>query len=157
MINDLDLSIVLVHAAERIDRAGIRKLRISADAPNDYQSLVQEYNRIGIRGEFRVSSSGINNSIYGDAMNHALVRAWHDLVHCENQLDFSLASEMRVVQLMIEEIKHKVQARTTQSIWIDLAGQVLMFHITDGKFVMDQKKFHNDMIDVLASTTMYGG
>ena len=84
-------------------------------------------------------------TIYSEpAVNDAL-RAQHDLVHFNEQLDFSLHDELEVVRQQVLDIEsmageYGLTEEDIEAFFIDLAGQ-RMYYELHGEYVVEQDRF----------------
>ena len=109
------------------------RFTVSNEAPNSYSGLI----RGAMKGIFLVYDGASSNTIYVDPhVNHAF-RAWHDSLHLEHDLTFSLADELQMAELHRNAIEGSFEKAL---IYADVAEQV-RFWYTNRKYVDNQRAF----------------
>ena len=118
------------------------------DAPNNYKDLLTEYHYCINGGRnFRVSSESSENTIYSSPYINYAFRAWHDRIHCENNLNFGLHDEIIVGQLQARKLDNLL---ATCILFADTAGQRIFYH-RHKQFVQNQKLFNLTVVEEIYS------
>jgi hypothetical protein len=124
----------------------------SVDAPNGYGELMQWYqdNRGYDHPNYTmpsipVFSGGSEATIYSSNRYNFAARAWHDSIHINKRLDFSMADEIKVMNEQVRQMKQRaVQFQLSnddyQAIKYDVGGQVLYYY-KHKEYVKDQAAF----------------
>lgn len=113
---------------------------------NNFNTLKEEVKRDKF---IRISEEGNNKSIYNRSYFNTIARLWHDTIHLNNDLDFSLEDEKIVGYIQIMDINDhgdKIGSCTQtiedakEIIYHDIINQV-KYYYKNKKFVDNQKKF----------------
>lgn len=112
----------------------------SADAPNTYHDLMEEYfSAAGERRPMRVYSGGCDNTVFGSPEANYAFRYMHDVIHAVNRLEFDICGEIQATMLQLECLG-RIPPEESRVFLIDVAGQAL-YHTMVGEFVEDQAGF----------------
>lgn len=109
-----------------------RGAKPSDPAPNTWTEL-----KASGLNDFHVFSGASDDTIYGIPEVNWAFRHWHDRIHLEHGLSFSLEDELIVAELHIQELHDDAHKRI---VYADVAEQVKHFYAT-GEYVKHQRKF----------------
>lgn len=118
------------------------------NAPNTWTALAKwgEENLLH-QDSLPVYDGGCENSVYDTPYLNHCFRAWHDSLHLELDLDFSLKSELKIALAHRDEIRDLGLSTRDQDIVVaDVAAQAL-YYDRFGVFVEDQQRFVADVLD----------
>lgn len=106
-------------------------------APETFKDLKQRTEGMLIP----IASYGSNTSIYSSSSINTLFRFWHDVLHLENNLGFSLEHESAVANMHIEAAKaFNLSPLAIQILEADTKGQV-QYYFKHKEFVNNQEAF----------------
>ena len=120
------------------------------DAPNNWNALQEWFLEDVIfkkKGALPVYKGGSEKTIYGKAETNHKFRAWHDMIHLENNLSFSYDDEMKVAKIHAQQLRD-IGAPTwvINAVYCDVAGQVIYYY-HHKQYVDNQKQFVLDCIN----------
>lgn len=110
-----------------------------ANAPDTYKALMRwwkknNYSYSGIP----IRTDGCENSIYGSPAGNRAFRAWHDKLHLEFGLDFSLRDELVVSDLQVRQARQLgFSEMGLLMLTYDTKGQVLWYY-EHGEYIKNQ-------------------
>lgn len=122
------------------------KFKLVDQTTNNFETFKNE---VKINGYMLVSNEGNEKTIYTKPYYNTIARVWHDTVHLNTDLNFSLEDETIVAYFQIAELEeygdNNGYNRTTvedakELIYHDIIGQANYYKKTNS-FVDDQKKF----------------
>jgi len=106
-------------------------------APNSWADLTTS----GLN-DLHVWPGASDKCIYGKPeVNHAL-RYWHDRIHLEYDLSFSLEDELIVAEIHLESLHDDSHKRI---VYADIAEQV-RYYYQHGEYVADQRNFIENLL-----------
>lgn len=149
---------ILVKAEETRKNVGFRWVGIP-DAPATYEDLVAQYRHCRHTGNpLPVSNQHCHDTIYwsGARVNMNL-RYWHDVMHVNLELDFSLEGELELGHFHLEQLRAAGYSRDSLEYRIldaDMNGQTILVNLT-GKFPKNQFIFVTDVLDNGLSNAIY--
>jgi len=130
---------------------------IESTTTNSWEEFKKETEK---NGYITVSMDGCDTSIYDNAVVNRMARVWHDKVHLNNNLSFSLKDEIEVTKIQQEDIYDyvkevklkdnqdfniKILELAQKIIYIDVAEQ-LKYYYKHKKFVENQKTFVQNIL-----------
>ncbi len=116
-------------------------------------SFVQFKKEIKETGYLTISKEGCNKSIFDDARYNILFRYWHDVIHYETNLNFSLDHEIKVCNIQIKEISKFLDINGYSACMIEDIKEIIyheiisqgLFYKSNNNFIDNQKKFIYDL------------
>lgn len=110
---------------------------LSNEAPETYKELLEYADSMVIP----INCNGSSSSIYSKPHINTLFRFWHDVIHIEEGLGFTLMDEGKVADIHIEEGREfGLSSLALQILEADTKGQV-EYYYKHNKFVDNQKAF----------------
>lgn len=107
------------------------------NAPESYSELVKRSSSMSIP----IANYGSDKSIYGDSITNTLFRFYHDVIHLEEELTFSLEDECKAADIHLKDaVEFNLSPLALQILEADTKGQV-RYYFKWGKFVDNQKAF----------------
>lgn len=106
--------------------------RTSDNAPNTWAEL-----KAAGLNDLVVWPGASDKTIYGSAEVNIALRHWHDRIHLEHGLGFTLEDELKVAAIHIEQLHEDSHKRIIQA---DIEEQVRWYYQT-GTYVQDQFSF----------------
>ncbi len=107
------------------------------NAPESFRKLKERTRKMIIP----IADYGNDTSIYSSSSINTLFRFWHDVLHLENNLDFSYTSEMKVANLHLETAKYfNLSSLALEILAADTKGQV-EYYFKHNEFVNNQEAF----------------
>lgn len=130
---------------------GVR-FKVKDKTTNNFIKFMEQYKEDGC---ITVSLDGSGTSIYGNTYVNTLARVWHDKVHIELCLDFSVNSEVTVCEYQMAQLADYLTHYNIPKRRVDLACLLLRIDIVDqvyyyrdtGKFVPSQYEFVLDIFN----------
>ncbi len=110
----------------------------SDKAPESYKELKET--SLGLFLSIPIATAGNDTAIYG-AIANVEFRFWHDVLHLENDVDFSHAGELAIVNKHLEAAeKYGLNQLAKDILLIDTKGQV-DYYYKHKRFVTNQETF----------------
>ena len=128
------------------DYRGDYKFKLADKTTDNFLSFKNETLK---NGYITISKQGNDKTIYTKSTYNIIARLWHDNLHLQHNLDFSIDDEKIVCYLQIAELETYLVKRgvspctiqdATEIIYHDIIGQV-DFYANNKKFVDNQMKF----------------
>ena len=121
------------------------RFKVAETTTNSFKEFKKEVARDGC---ITVSLEGNEGTIYGDSLINVLARVWHDKVHLENNLDFSLDSEIKVAKIQASNVLNYLTPicgtiramNASRLIMLDIVAQGEYYQNT-GCFLLNQKAY----------------
>lgn len=113
------------------------------DAPDTYPDLVQAWALARASGVLPVFDGASDFTIYTDSFVNIEARFWHDMVHLEHDLNFTLDDELEVCEIQRHDLQRAGFGLTSwesKMLWADLSGQAVCANRLH-RFPVDQKAF----------------
>ena len=136
-------NIAVLHIAAKVLPCGFD---VSADAPQDYDSLVAHYRATG---RVLVWGGASERTIFADAhVNHAF-RAWHDARHLSGGHDFSRNGEFYTMVDMMADVSAIYDGQAAATFRAIIRAEIIgqwEYKDRHGGFPLDQISFVRDYI-----------
>lgn len=97
----------------------------SLESPTTYEAVKQQAES----GVYHVFSGGSTDTIFSSRKVQYAYRAWHDSIHIENEIDFSMESELQVAKLQEEiALSNGVNPRDAMLLRYDLECHIKYYY-----------------------------
>jgi len=116
------------------------------ETSNSYQQLKFDFIA---KNKLVISREGCSRTIYRNAKINRDARAWHDIIHLKENLNFSYKDEVKVAKIQQRQVisflqqvgvDDKIAEDAGQLIYIDIAKQA-EFYKMNNKFLYNQEAF----------------
>ena len=139
-----DVERYLILWEEALKSQGLR-VGVMQDAPSTYKDVVNSFLNTGILVVYEGASE---NTIFSHPRINHLFRAWHDLGHITNKLDFQFHNERKLGEIQANEVYDALlntaghdRANNARSlVRAEIIGQIEYYQI-HRKYVDDQKSY----------------
>lgn len=112
------------------------------NAPNSYKDLkAWSDNHVIGKDPLPVFSGGCSSTIFESEKANYLFRSWHDAIHINEGLSFTVSDEVKVSDIHCSVLTYlKAPYNVVKAIEADVKGQVY-YHSITGQYVNNQKLF----------------
>lgn len=133
----------------------------ACDAPDSYAGLVAWNDAAKVGDSMPVYDGGSHNTIYSHARYNYAFRAWHDRIHINLGLKFTLVDEIKVSneharQMASHRVMFGLSTEDSKAMRADVAGQV-MYYYKYGEYVRDQALFVGACMESTIFLTLASG
>jgi hypothetical protein len=118
--------------------------------PEDINKTFEFYKwHFETNGTVPVWDDGAKDNIFADSVVNGIFRGWHDLLHVQHNLQFTLDDEIKLFDIQVKLLPEDY-VYEKYLLFSEIVGQGLMHTYKDG--VHDQRLFTRDFLKVISNT-----